>query len=68
MEKEFLPFIENPERSWLHAVDAPVGDALVVADGDGEAAVVGPHQVDGGALLAGDVQDGALAAILRPLF
>ena len=40
------PVLHDPETPWCHAVDAPVCDALVVADRDGEAAVVGAHHPD----------------------
>ena len=40
------PVLHDPETPGRHAVDAPVGDALVVADRDGEAAVVGAHHPD----------------------
>ena len=40
------PVLHDPETPWCHAVDAPVGDALVVADRDGESAVVGAHHTD----------------------
>ena len=40
------PVLHDPETPRRHAVDAPVGDALVVADRDGEAAVVGAHHTD----------------------
>ena len=40
------PVLHDPETPRSHAVDAPVGDALVVADRDGEAAVVGAHHTD----------------------
>ena len=40
------PVLHDPETPWRHAVDAPVCDALVVADRDGEAAVVGAHHTD----------------------
>ena len=40
------PVLHDPETPRRHAVDAPVGDALVVADRDGEAAVVGAHHPD----------------------
>ena len=39
---------------------------MVVADGDGEAAVVGPDDSDGAALVALDLQRAALAAVLGP--
>ena len=40
------PVLHDPETPRCHAVDAPVGDALVVADRDGEAAIVGAHHTD----------------------
>ena len=40
------PVLHDPETPGRHAVDAPVCDALVVADRDGEAAVVGAHHTD----------------------
>ena len=40
------PVLHDPETPGRHAVDAPVCDALVVADGDGESAVVGAHHTD----------------------
>ena len=40
------PVLHDPETPRRHAVDAPVGDALVVADRDGKAAVVGAHHTD----------------------
>ena len=40
------PVLHDSETPWRHAVDAPVCDALVVADRDGEAAVVSAHHPD----------------------
>ena len=40
------PVLHDPETPRRHAVDAPIGDALVVADRDGESAVVGAHHPD----------------------
>ena len=40
------PVLHDPETPGRHAVDAPIGDALVVADRDGESAVVGAHHTD----------------------
>ena len=40
------PVLHDPETPRCHAVDAPIGDALVVADRDGESAVVGAHHTD----------------------
>ena len=58
--------VDDAQRARLQAVDAPVGVADVVADGDGEAAEVGAHDVDDGALLAVDLQRRVLAAVLGP--
>ena len=58
--------VDDAQRARLQAVDAPVGVADVVADGDGEAAEVGADDVDDGALVAVDVQRGVLAAVLGP--
>jgi len=60
------PFLEDPEGGGLDAVGGPGGVAALVADGDGEAAEVCPHEVDDPALLALDVQRGALAPVLGP--
>ena len=60
------PVLHDPETPRRHAVDAPVCDALVVADRDGEAAVVGAHDADDVALArAPDVDAVALARVLR---
>ena len=40
------PVLHDPETPRCHAVDAPVCDALVVADCHREAAVVGAHHPD----------------------
>ena len=60
------PFLEDPEGGGLDAVGGPGGVAALVADRDGEAAEVCPHEVDDPALLALDVQRGALAPVLGP--
>ena len=63
------PVLHDPETPRRHAVDAPVGDALVVADRDGEAAVVGAHHLDHRvARLARDLQRLALASVRRLVF
>ena len=51
-----LPVFENPGGLGRHAVDAPVGAAVTVADGDGEPTEVAPHHLDQltGLLLARD--------------
>ena len=47
--------VDDSQGARLHAVDAPRGVALLVADRDGEATVVGSHQVDLLPLLALDL-------------
>ena len=37
------PVLHDPEAPWRHTVDTPVRDPLVVADRDGESAVVGAN-------------------------
>jgi len=63
-----MPGVDNPQGSGFHAVDRPVSDALIVADGDGEPAEVGPDQVDDGPLLALDLEGRALTPVLGPPF
>ena len=58
--------VYHAQGARLHAVHAPRRVALLVADGDGEAAVVGAHQIDLLALLALDLQARTLAPVLRP--
>ncbi len=55
----------NAQRPRRHAVDAPLGVAVHVAYGDGEAAVVGADDVQTAAAAAGDVQAGVLAGVRR---
>ena len=43
-----VPLLQDPGGLRCQAVDAPVGVAVRVADGDGEAAKVGPDDLDGG--------------------
>ena len=56
------PVLHDSEAPWCHAVDAPVRDPLVVADRNGEAAVVGAHHPD---LVVGGAGKGQLAALTR---
>ena len=59
-------FLEYPLGLGRHAVDAPVGEAVAVADGDGEAAVVGAHNLDHRVpRLARDLQRLTLAPVRR---
>ena len=56
------PVLHDSEAPWCHAVDTPVGNPLVVADRNGEAAVVGAHHPD---LVVGGTGKGQLAALTR---
>ena len=40
------PVLQDPEAPGRHAVDAPVCDAVLVADADREPPVVCPHDLD----------------------
>ena len=40
-----VPVLQDAEAPGRHAVDAPVRDAVLVADGHAEAAVVGAHHL-----------------------
>lgn len=55
--------VEDAEGARRHAVDAPVGVAVVVAQRYREAAVVGPDQIDVLALRTVDGQHGTLALV-----
>ena len=59
------PGLHGPEGPPGLAVDLPVGVAVVVADGDGEPAAVGPDDVEVLAVGAADVQAGVLAGVSR---
>lgn len=50
-----------------HAVDGPLSVAMLVADGDAEAAVVGSDEVDDVARVAVHVERRALARVRRPV-
>lgn len=58
-----LPCFYDPECPGAHAVDAPVCVSVVIADGDGEAAVIGPDDVQVAARGAVDLQPRALARV-----
>lgn len=60
-----VPAEKHPQRLRRHAIDAPVRVAVVVADRDGEAPVVGPYQVYLLPILALELQCLALASIRR---
>ena len=55
---------DDPEGAGRHAVDTPVGVAMLVADGNGEPAIVGPDDVKMSVGGTGDVQPGVLAGIV----
>ena len=51
-----------------HAIDAPVGVAVLVANRDGEASVIGSQQVDDfAAVVARQRQRRSLARVRRPV-
>ena len=60
------PVSDSPHAPGLEAIGAEVAPLVLVADGEGEAAVVGPDDSDGAALVALDLQRAALAAVLGP--
>ena len=62
----FSPGVDDPQGPGLHAVHAPGRVPLPVTDGDGEPAVVRPHQVDHGALLALQLQQRPLTPVFGP--
>ena len=60
--------MEDAQGSVRHAVDAPLGVTVLVADGDGEAAVIGAHQVDDlVAVVARQRQRRPFARVRRPV-
>ena len=61
-----VPVFDCPHAPGLEAVGAEVAALVLVADGEGEAAVVGADDADGAALVALDRQRAALAAVLGP--
>lgn len=62
-----LLVVQDAVRPGTHAVDGPLGVAMLVADGDAEAAVVGPDEVDHVTRVALHVEGGALARVRRPV-
>jgi hypothetical protein len=58
-----VPILEDVPGLGRHTVDAPVGAALLVADGDAEPAVVGPDDLYELPLCAGHLQLLALARV-----
>ena len=64
---EDLLVMKHAMRAQTHAVDGPLGVAVLVADGDGEATVVGPDQVDDVVAVAAHVQRRTLASVRRPV-
>ena len=65
---DFLLRVEGSQGAVGHAVDGPVGVAVLVADGDREAAVVGPQQVDHlPGVVARQRQRRPLARVRRPV-
>lgn len=62
--RALAPRADDAQRARRHAVDAPVGVAVRVADRDGEAAVVCADDVEVEAGRAADVQPRVLARVL----
>ena len=62
--RALAPRADDAQRARGHAVDAPVGVAVRVADRDGEAAVVCADDVEVEAGRAADVQPRVLARVL----
>ena len=60
------PILDGPHAPGLEAVGAEVAPLVLITDGEGEAAVVGPDDADGAALVALDRQRAVLAAVLGP--
>ena len=46
----FPPVLHYSEAPWCHAVDTPVGDAVLVTDTDTEPPIVCSHHFDDGAV------------------
>jgi hypothetical protein len=67
IKKEYSLALEHFGGSGRHAVDAPLRVAVHVADGDGEAAVVGANHLDGLVAAALDEQLVALASVGRAI-
>jgi hypothetical protein len=59
-----IPGGEGPEGGGLYTVGGPRCVAQLIAHRDGETTVVGPDEADHPALIALNVQDRALAAVL----
>lgn len=57
--------LEDPQAPGRHTVDAPVRDAVLVADADREPPVVGSHHLDDGALGTLEVKSVSLAGVGR---
>ena len=60
------PVLENMSSLGRHTVDTPVCLPVLVADGDSEAAIVGPDDLDGFLLLALYEQFLSLAGVAGP--
>lgn len=61
------PIPDDVDSSGRHAVDAPLGIPVVVADGDAEPAVVGSDDVDEEPGFACDLQSGSFAGVGRQI-
>ena len=65
MGKSNVPGLHGSEGPTRLAVDLPLGVAVVVADGDGEPAIVGPDDVEVLAGCAADVQARVFTGVRR---
>lgn len=43
--RSFLLVLQDPRRSWRHAVHTPVREAMLVADGNGKSAIIGSYHL-----------------------
>lgn len=56
ISKPSSPGMENTQRLLGHAIDAPVGVSVIVADCYGESAIIRPYQLYDFPLLASNLQ------------
>ena len=62
-----VPLFQDSGGSGCHAVDAPVGDAVTIANRDGKPAEIGPDDLNRFVFVAGKSQFLAFALIRRAL-
>lgn len=61
--QEKLPFLQDPQTSWSYAIHREVAPNLLITDRNGEAPVIGPHDVDEMIMRALDLQCLSLTSI-----